>query len=135
MLKKYGIWILILLFFLLYSLYSVVRHLKFETYIFDLGYYDQLIWQVSRGKGLFLSTIEAHTLTDHFSPTILLLAPLYWIWANPTVLLIAQAFIICLGAYPIYKLSLKKTKLLMKILLLRGSNYKEVFSKSGLSNS
>ena len=108
--KKYGIWALILFFSFVYSLYSVVRHLKFETYIFDLGYYDQLIWQASRGLGLHLSTIEAHAFTDHFSPTILLLSPLYWIWADPIILLLSQSIIICLGAYPIYKLSLTKTR-------------------------
>ena len=110
MFKKYFIWFLIFLFFLIYGSYSVVRHLKFETYIFDLGYYDQLIWLVSKGKPLFSSVIEAQPWVDHFSPSVFLLAPLYWIWESPIVLLIFQAFFISLGAYPIFKLSLTKTK-------------------------
>ena len=110
MLKKYYIWFLILLFSVIYGTYSVVRHLKFETYIFDLGYYDQLIWLVSRGKPLFSSVIEARPWVDHFSPSIFLLAPLYWIWESPIMILIFQAFFISLGAYPIFNLSLKRTK-------------------------
>ncbi len=108
MLKKYGIWILILLFGLLYSLYSVVRHLRLESLIFDLGVYDQVIWLASRGKPLFSSILEAHPWGDHFTPTLLLLAPLYWIWDNAVILLLFQAFFASFGAYPIYLLAKKK---------------------------
>jgi len=110
MFKKYFIRVLIFIFSVVYGTYSVVRHLKFETYIFDLGYYDQLIWLISRGRPLFSSVIEAHPWVDHFSPSLFLLVPLYWIWDSPLVLLIFQAVFISLGAYPIYLLSLKKTK-------------------------
>jgi uncharacterized membrane protein len=110
MLKKHLIWVLIILFSVIYGTYSVVRHLKFETYIFDLGYYDQLLWLVSHGKPFFSSVIEAHPWTDHFSPSLFLLVPLYWIWDSPVVLLVFQAVFVSLGAYPIYLLSMKKTK-------------------------
>ncbi len=103
------VWVLILAFGTLYSIYSVVRHLRFETYIFDLGYYDQLLWLAAHGKKIFSSVIEAHPWVDHFSPSIFLLTPLYWLWSDPRVLLIFQAGFIALGAYPIYKLSLRKT--------------------------
>jgi len=104
------IWILIVLFGVLYSLYSIVRHLSFDSLIFDLGVYDQIIWLVSRGKPLFSSILESHPWADHFTPTLLLLSPLYWIWDNVVILLLFQAFFVSLGAYPIYLLALKKTK-------------------------
>jgi len=110
MFKKWGIWILIVLFALIYSVYSVVRHLRMETYIFDLGYYDQLIWLASHGKKIYSSILESLPWIDHFSPSVFLLTPLYWIWDSPLALLTFQAVFISFGAYPIYKLSINKTK-------------------------
>lgn len=103
------VWLLIVIYTVFYSIYSVVRHLKFETYIFDLGYYDQLLWLAANGKKIFSSVIEAHPWVDHFSPSIFLLTPLYFIWENPIILLIFQVFFVCLGAYPIFNLAIKKT--------------------------
>ena len=99
-----------LFFSLIYSLYSVIRHLRFETFIFDLGVYDQMIWLASRGKPLFSTILQTHVFGDHFTPTLILLAPLYWFWDNVLILLIFQAFFCAFGVFPIYYLSLKKTK-------------------------
>lgn len=101
---------LITFYALFYSVYSVTHHIKFETYIFDLGYYDQLLWLAAHGKSIFSSVIEAHPWVDHFSPSFFLLTPLYFIWESPIMLLVFQAVFICLGAYPIYRLAIKKTK-------------------------
>ena len=108
--KNIEIWILICLFGSLYSLYSVVRHLSFDSLIFDLGVYDQIIWLASRSKPLFSSILESHPWADHFTPSLLLISPLFWIWDNVIILLLFQAFFVALGAYPIYLLALKKTK-------------------------
>lgn len=108
--QKYGVWILFLFFGAIYSLYSVVRHLRFETFIFDLGVYDQMIWLASKGKPLFSTILDTHVFGDHFTPTLILLAPLYWLWDNVLMLLVFQAFFCSLGVFPIYFLSFKKTK-------------------------
>jgi uncharacterized membrane protein len=109
MIKKYGIWFLIFFFGFLYSLYSVFRHLRLDSFLFDLGVYDQIIWLFSRGKPLYSSILESHPWGDHFTPTLLLLAPLYWIWDNVIILLLFQAFFAAFGAYPIFLLAKKKT--------------------------
>lgn len=108
--RNIEIWILIPLFGVLYSVYSIVRHLSFDSLIFDLGVYDQIIWLASQGKPFFSSVLESHPWADHFTPTLLLISPLFWIWDNVIILLLFQAFITVLGAYPIYLLALKKTK-------------------------
>jgi len=110
MIRKYGIWFLIIFFGLLYSFYSVIRHLRFESFLFDLGVYDQIIWLVSRGKPLYSSILESHPWGDHFTPILILLAPLYWIWDNVIILLLFQASFAAFGAYPIYLLARKKTQ-------------------------
>ena len=118
MIKKYSIWFLIFFFGLLYSLYSVVRHLRLESFIFDLGVYDQIIWLASRGKPLFSSFLEGHPWGDHFTPALLLLAPLYWAWDNVIILLLFQAFFAVFGAYPVYLLARKKVKNISLSLLI-----------------
>lgn len=108
--NKYAIWLLILIVGGIYSLFSVVRHLRLETYIFDLGYYDQLIWLAAHFKPIFSSILEANPWVDHFSPSIFLLTPLYWLWENVIILLIFQSYFVALGAYPLYLLAYKRTK-------------------------
>ncbi len=110
LLTKYGVWFLVFLFGGIYSLYSVVRHLRFESLSYDLGTYDQLIWLASRGKPLYSSFMELHFFGDHLTPSLVLLAPLYWLWDNVIILLIFQSFFATLGAVPIYWLAKKKTK-------------------------
>jgi len=107
-LKKYGIWLLMAVFGLIYSFYAVVRHLRFESFIFDLGVYDQEVWLASRFKPLFSSVLEAPFFADHLTPSLVLLAPLYWVWDNVVMLLIFQALFAVWGAYPVYLLAKKK---------------------------
>lgn len=78
--------------------------------MFDLGYYDQVLWLAANGKSLFSTMVEAHTWTDHFSPSLFLLIPFYLIKASPLVLLFVQALLLSLGAIPLYYLALKKTE-------------------------
>ena len=41
-------------------------------------------------------------MADHFSAILYLLAPLYWLWDNPKILLIAQTISLAIGALPVY---------------------------------
>ncbi|MEA2494177.1 MAG: hypothetical protein QOJ29_2088, partial [Thermoleophilaceae bacterium] len=52
-----------------YATYSIVRNLRYESKAFDMGIYDQTVWQWSRFR-LPANTIQgfAHELGDHFSP-------------------------------------------------------------------
>lgn len=116
--KWFTIWFLVFLFGSLFSLYSVVRHLRLESFVFDLGFYDQLIWLASQGKPLFLTTQGYHAWANHINPSLLLLAPLYWLWDSEIVLLLFQAFFVALGAYPVYTFALKKLKNVKTALLI-----------------
>lgn len=107
---NYAIWALIAIFIVWFSVFSIVRHLRVQSFLFDLGYYDQLIWQVAHGKPLFSTLLENHPWLDHFSPSIFLLSPIYLIWSSPFVILLTQSILISVGAYPIYKLAVKKLK-------------------------
>ena len=50
----------------------------------------------------------ANYLGDHVSWTLLLLVPLYWIWADVKILLIAQAAVMASGVFPLYGLAREK---------------------------
>lgn len=96
---------LICLFFLVFSFISVQKHNHFQTFAWDLAFFDELIWKVSQGIEPKSSFNNLHILGDHFQPIILLLAPIYWIKNDVRLLLIAHALIASLSVYPIYLLS------------------------------
>lgn len=72
---------------------------------FDLGIFDQAVRNYSgfRLPGSELKSThhgfpsDFSILGDHFSPVLALLAPLYWIWDDPRVLLIAEAALFAAG--------------------------------------
>lgn len=73
---------------------STWRHTHFRTNGHDLGIFDQAVWALSRLEAP-ATTIRLIPLPnlfgDHFHPIVMLLAPWYWIFGSPLVLLIAQA--------------------------------------------
>ncbi len=70
---------------------------------YDLGIYDQVIWNLSHGR-IWETTLVYETggYYDHFEPILVLLTPLYWLWPNVQVLLVVQAIALALGSLPIY---------------------------------
>lgn len=90
---------------------SIRNHELYQTFGWDLGFFDQLIWQASRGNLNFVSTIgNINLLGDHFQPVLYLLAPLYWIWSDVRILLVFQALLVTAAALPIYLLAKKKLR-------------------------
>ena len=87
-----------------YATYSVLLHsLHYGSFAYDLGIFDQAFWHYSR-LDVPRSTIVGlpNELGDHFSPTLLLLVPLYWLWSDPQVLLIAQGILLGAALVPIF---------------------------------
>src|SRR3989338_10024617 len=93
----------------IFSVLVVRNHQLYQTFGWDLGFFDQLLWQVNRGNFNFISTIgDINILGDHFQPIIYLLAPLYWFWDDVRIILIAQVLLITAAAVPLYLLAKKK---------------------------
>ena len=108
--RKNTVFLLLFSFFLIaYCLLGVQKHNRFETGD-DLALYDQALWKYSQFKAPYSSFKEAILLTDHFGPILALFSPLYWIWPDPRMLLVAQEFLLVAGAIPVYLFSLKKIK-------------------------
>lgn len=88
----------------LYSTLSVVRHNHFQSGGFDLGLYDQAVWQYSRFQYPFNTVKDRFILGDHLTLTLPILAPLFWIWNDVRALLVLQAVWISISVIAVYKL-------------------------------
>lgn len=81
---------------------SLVRHWHFQSLAFDLGFYVQNVWAI--GEGIWRNTIGGfHVFDDHFSPVLILLAPLGRL-PTAEALLILQGMAVASGLIPAYRL-------------------------------
>lgn len=89
---------------------SILRHDAFSTGRFDLGNMVQAVWSSAHGHPLRVTDLggdQVLRLGAHVDPILVLLAPLWWLWPSPDVLLATQAVAIALGALPVFWLARK----------------------------
>ncbi|MBI3955655.1 DUF2079 domain-containing protein [Candidatus Gottesmanbacteria bacterium] len=103
--------------FILYAiaatLVSLHRFWQYEVFYFDFGIFDQAIWYASRLQPPVIEHLVVPgkwIFADHFSPTIFLLSPLYWLTSRQEVLLIAQALAVALSGLVLYHIGLRVLK-------------------------
>jgi uncharacterized membrane protein len=97
-------------FLLICGTLAILRYLSFHTgYLdestaWDLGQFNQLIWNSLHGRllqGTFI--LDAKTfLGKSFTPILLALVPLYAVWADARVLLFVQSLGLTVAAVPLY---------------------------------
>src|SRR3972149_3362980 len=110
-LKKHKeIILLILIFWIIYSYISIIKHLHYQTFTWDTGFFDQLLWKLSRFKEPVSSFSNLHVFGDHFQFILLVFVPLYWFPQSIKLLFIAHALIAVITALPVYLISLKVNK-------------------------
>ena len=104
------IFLLIFLYLTTFTAFSLRRHDAFLTTAFDLGIYDQAIWNSLHGRILRSTNEEGFDilLADHVQPILLLISPLYLIYSSPRTLLLLQTVVISLGALPLFGLARKR---------------------------
>ncbi len=67
-----------------------------------MGQFDQAIWNTSQRR-LMVNTLKPpNTLAWHFSPGLVLIAPLYWVWEDIRVLILLQATAYAASGLPFY---------------------------------
>jgi len=97
--------LLFVLTFLLFSIISIARHFSLCSGGWDLGIFDQAVWNVTKGNSLFCSIKYpqgGNLLGDHFEPILFFIAPLYLLWPNVLVLIILQSFLLASAIIPLY---------------------------------
>src|SRR5947209_19251421 len=67
-----------------------------------LAIFDQAVSHLSRFSAP-VSTIKGENLLgDHFDLLLVVLAPWYWVWSNPVMLLLAQSVLVGVSAVPVF---------------------------------
>jgi uncharacterized membrane protein len=95
----------------LFSWLSVQRHEAYQSHAFDLGNMDQAVWNTLHGHFLWFTDMAVghrvltSRLAIHVEPLLGLMAPLYVLHRGPETLLVAQAWVVGLGAIPAYLLA------------------------------
>ena len=88
-----------------YARLALLRQEAFWHARFDLGNMVQAVWSTAHGDPLSTTTARGEQisrLAAHVDPLIAVLAPLWWIWPSPDMLLVVQAVAVALGALPLY---------------------------------
>jgi uncharacterized membrane protein len=89
---------------------SVVHYAAFQDARFDLGNMVQAIWNTQHGHLLDTTGLggQQHSrLGYHVDPLLVLLAPLFWIWSSPALLLVLPVLAVASGALPVFWLARK----------------------------
>ncbi|MDP2728066.1 MAG: DUF2079 domain-containing protein, partial [Dehalococcoidia bacterium] len=106
--SPYGIGVaaLVLAYGTLFSWLSILKYQSGHSYIWDLGIFDQVIWNTAQGH-FFETSIYGHGsyLGEHLSLILSAFAPLYIVWSDVRLLLVVQSFYMAAGAVPIYLLA------------------------------
>lgn len=108
---KYLVWLLIFVYTIFFSFYTLFKHYSFQTSAGDLGFYEQSFWSTLHGRFFFTTVWEDIGNTPfahHFQPMLFLLLPLYAIYSSPETLLVLQSFFLALAALPLYWIAKKK---------------------------
>ena len=105
-----------LVFYLWHSLGDQAGYL---TTGYDLGIFDQAVRAYSHFQAPIvpLKGANYNIFGDHFHPIIVVLAPLYWFWDNPDMLLIAQAVLIAASIPVVYRFTRRRASERMSLLI------------------
>ena len=87
---------------------AVLQHRAYWSGRFDLGNLTQAVWSTANGDPLTVTGLKGQQfsrLGAHFDPIVAALAPLWWVWPDPSLLLVVQAVAVATGAFPVYLLA------------------------------
>ena len=95
---------------LFYLYHAFADQAAYLTTGYDLGIFDQAVRAYSHFQAPIvpLKGADYNIFGDHFHPIIAVLAPLYWLWDNPLMLLIAQAVLIAASIPVVYRFARRR---------------------------
>lgn len=88
---------------LVFAGFALQRHAHYESTAYDLGFFDQLIWNTAHGRWFESSFTDYSFLGQHFQPVLLAFAALYRAGAGPEALLAVQSAAVALAAVPLFE--------------------------------
>lgn len=103
--------VICLLFFIAYSTLCIVRHNNYQSFGYDMGINDQVVWKYSTLQAP-ISTIDPlpnqSKLATHVELIYALISPFYWIWSSRKMLILVRTAWFCLSGVAVYLLARKK---------------------------
>src|SRR5437879_2656487 len=84
------------------SYLSLFRHQALLTGIYDLGFYAQVSWELSKLQIPRSSVWHDAVWGNHATFILAVVVPFLWLLPNPATLLVIQSFVLALGAVPAY---------------------------------
>jgi uncharacterized membrane protein len=88
---------------------SLLSHWGLKTQLLDLGCMDQAIWEASRGNFYMPTSIKSTTLLSipsrlaiHMNIIFYFIAPLYWIFPHPEILLVLTTLACTFAGFGLY---------------------------------
>jgi uncharacterized membrane protein len=85
-------------------------HRGYGDSAFDIGLYDQGVWLLSHFHAPYVTLMGRDLFGDHTQFSLIAMVPLYWLRPDATTLLYVQAFVMALGAVPVYLLAMRVLK-------------------------
>lgn len=106
--------IAIIFFIFIFSYLSIRRYKTLNSYYYDLGIMNQVVYNTSHGRFLEMTNQDlkknVSRLAIHFDPILAVFAPFYKLYEGPEVLLVGQAIILGLGALAVFLISQRVLK-------------------------
>ncbi len=110
-----GIIVCIMVYTVIFSYFTILRHYSFDSGAWDLGTYEQMLWNTINSGKLFWTAPDPINSSGfffgtHFSPILFIILPIYFLYQATETLLVLQSFVIALGALPLYWLARDELK-------------------------
>ena len=110
--------VLVFIFAFIYFAYmTTASFLRFDNFYagrFDLGNMDQTVWNTINGRIFEFTNPDSieivSRLAFHSDFLLILLSPLYLIWANPKMLLLVQSLVLAIGGIFVFLIASKYIK-------------------------
>jgi uncharacterized membrane protein len=81
---------------------ALARHRAYESTAYDLGFFDQVIWNTAHGRWFQTSFTPYNFLGQHFAPVLLVFALAYKLGAGIELLVVTQGIAVAAAAIPLF---------------------------------
>jgi uncharacterized membrane protein len=107
----FGITVSIYAFFLVfYTAISLFRYYSYQIFYYDFGIFARIIWLLAHFRPPIIHHMDLGTINflgDHFNPSLVIVAPLFWITSDLRILLIEQSFMTVMSGILIFLIARK----------------------------
>ncbi len=104
-----------------FSYFTVLQHLRLQTYSWDMAIFDNIMWNLIRGKWFKASPVlgvSGSHIQFHATFIAYVFAPFYATYQHPETLLVMQSSLAGLAAIPIYLVAKRRLGSSIQALVL-----------------